>query len=148
MIVEERFTIGALPADVWRFFLDVPRAAACMPGVERVEQVDDRNYRGNIQVKIGPLRAGFAMDVAIDELRPPEQIRLSARGSDRGTSSTVDAKAIIAIRPDGEMRSDVSLTVDLALRGPLGRFGQVVIQDTVRKLTAQFVACAEQEARR
>jgi carbon monoxide dehydrogenase subunit G len=148
MIVEERFAIGAPPDDVWRFFLDVPRAATCMPGVERVEQIDERNYRGNIQVKIGPLKAGFTMDVAFDDLRPPEQIRVSARGADRGTSSTVDAKATIVIQPGDERRSDVTLTVDLALRGPLGRFGQVIIQDTVRKLTAQFVACAEQEALR
>jgi len=143
VIVEERFSVAAPPERVWEFFLDVPRAAACMPGVERVEAVDERTYRGQIQVRIGPMRANFTMDVTIEELRPPAAMRLSARGTDRGTSSLVEAKSSVGILPGEGDRSEVALAIDVAIRGPLGRFGQVVIRDTVRKMTEQFLACAE-----
>lgn len=145
MIVEERFSVAASPEQVWQFFLDVPRAARCMPGVERVETIDERRYRGQLQVRIGPMKAGFAMEAILEELQPPETIRLVARGTDRGTSSLLDARATITIRPTAEGRSEVGLSTDLGIRGPLGRFGQVVIRDTVRRLTEQFLACAEQQ---
>jgi carbon monoxide dehydrogenase subunit G len=143
VIVEERFRVAAPTERVWSFFLDVPRAAACMPGVEQVEPIDERSYRGKLQVRVGPLKASFAMEVTIAEIRPPELIRVSARGADRATSNLVDARAEVTIQPSVESGSDVTLSIDAAIRGPLGRFGQVIIRDTVRKLTEQFLACVE-----
>ena len=145
MIIEERFTIAAPVADVWAFFLDVPRSSACMPGVDGVEPVDGRgqNYRGRIQVKVGPLRAGFAMEVELAEARPPEHLALVARGTDRGTSSMVQANVTVRLAPASERGTEVAYAMELAIRGALGRFGQTVIRDTARKMSEQFVACAE-----
>ena len=113
-----------------------------MPGVEGIEQVDERTYRGRVQVKVGPLRAGFAMTVAIDDPDPPARLVLSARGSDRGGSMVqATVTATLAETPAGT--TDVGYEMDLAIRGPLGRFGQTVIQDTARKMSQEFVACLE-----
>ncbi len=143
MIVEERFAVAAPPEQLWGFFLDVPRAAACMPGVERIESIDDRTYRGQIEVKVGPLKASFQMDVTIEELQSPETIRVSLRGADRRAGSFVDGRATIVIHPREVAHSAVTMVIDVGIRGPLGRFGQVIIRDTVRKLTEQFFACVE-----
>jgi carbon monoxide dehydrogenase subunit G len=144
LIVKERFAIKAPAERVWSFFLDVPRAAACMPGVEQVESIDERHYRGKLQVRVGPLKASFLMEVTIEDLRPPDLFQLSARGADRATSNLVEARVMVRVQPKAE-GSGVELTIDTAIRGPLGRFGQVVIRDTVRKLTEQFLACVERE---
>jgi carbon monoxide dehydrogenase subunit G len=144
VIVEERFAIKAPAERVWQLFLDVPRAAACMPGVEQVEPIDERHYRGKLQVRVGPLKASFLMEVTIEEMRPSELIRMSARGADRATSNLVEARATVRVQP-ATKGSVVELAIDTAIRGPLGRFGQVVIRDTVRKLTEQFLACVERE---
>jgi carbon monoxide dehydrogenase subunit G len=143
MIVEERFAVAAPPERVWSFFLDVPRAAACMPGVDQVEPIDEHSYQGRLQVRVGPLKASFAMEVRIEEMRPPELIRVSARGADRATSNLVEARATVTIRRSSNEGSDVALSIDTAIRGPLGRFGQPVIRDTVHKMTNLFLACAE-----
>jgi carbon monoxide dehydrogenase subunit G len=145
VIVEERFRVAAPTERVWSFFLDVPLAAACMPGVEQVEPIDERGYRGMLQVRVGPLKASFAMEVTIEEIRPPDLIRVSARGTDRAASNLVDARAEVTIQPSTESGSDVTLSIDTTIRGPLGRFGQVIIRDTVRKLTEQFLMCVERE---
>jgi len=145
VIIDERFAIAAPIEDVWAFFLDVPRAAACMPGVADIAPADDqgRTYRGRIQVKVGPLKAGFAMDVELTDTQPPERLALVARGTDRGTSSMVQATVTLRLTSSGDDATDVAYQMDLAIRGPLGRFGQTVIRDTARKMSDQFVACAE-----
>lgn len=147
MIVEERFRIAAPPQEVWDFFLDVPRSAQCMPGVDHVEPIDEHSYRGQVQVKVGPIKARFSMEVALDDVVPPKHARFTARGTDRSTSSLVSGQAILAIAPIEADRAEIGLTIDVAIRGPLGRFGQPVIRDTVRKMTEQFLDCAEQSLR-
>jgi carbon monoxide dehydrogenase subunit G len=142
VIIRERFAAPAPREQVWAYFLDVPRSSACMPGVEAVEQVGERAYRGRVQVKVGPLRAGFAMNVAIDETAPPERIVLSARGADRA-GSMVQATVTATLAEATAESTSVDYEMDLAIRGPLGRFGQTVIQDTARKMSQQFVACLE-----
>jgi carbon monoxide dehydrogenase subunit G len=144
VIVQERFAIAAPPARVWDFFLDVPQVSACMPGVGQVEQVDDRTYRGQVAVKVGPLKTGFAMTVTIDDLQPPERIALTARGTDRGTGSLVQTGLAVMLSPTESGETEVAYDMEIALRGALGRFGQSVIGDTARKMSAQFVACVRQ----
>ena len=145
MIIDERFTIAAPVTEVWAFFLDVPRSAACMPGVSGVEPAGDdaRTYRGRIDVKVGPLKAGFAMEVELTVRQPTERLALVARGSDRGAGGMVQANVTVALTPTSETATDVAYRMDLSIRGPLGRFGQTVIRDTARKMSGQFVACAE-----
>ena len=142
MIVRERFTVPARRDNVWALLLDVPRSSACMPGVRDVEPVDDRSYRGRIEVKVGPLRAGFAMTVVIAETAPPERIVLTARGQDRG-GSAVQAGITATLAEPAAGTTEVAYEMDLAVRGPLGRFGQTLVQDTARAMTRQFVACLE-----
>lgn len=142
MIIGERFTVAAPREEVWAFFLDVPRSSACMPGVDGVEQVADLHYQGRIQIKVGPLKAGFAMSVTIDETAPPARLVLTARGNDRGTGSMVQA-TVTATLVEAGGGTDVAYEMDLSIRGALGRFGQTVIQDTAKKMSRQFVTCLE-----
>lgn len=143
MIIEERFSIQAPLQHVWDFFLDVPRSSACMPGVTDVEQVDERSYRGRVQVRLGPLKAGFTMMVDLEEVVERERIALAAKGSDRGTSSLVQARITANLTPEGPARTAVSYAMDVSVRGPLGRFGQTVMRDTARSMTEQFIECVE-----
>lgn len=144
MIIAESFSIDAPLARVWAFFLDIPRSSACMPGVTGVEQTGEQAYQGRVEVKVGPLKAGFSMTVDLTEIVPPERIALTARGNDRGTSSMVQATVKARLAPEGETRTAVTYEMDVAIRGPLGRFGQTVIRDTARKMAGQFAACVAQ----
>ena len=43
MKLEDRFVIEAPTHVVWKFFLDIPQVATCVPGVEIVDQLDEEN---------------------------------------------------------------------------------------------------------
>jgi uncharacterized protein len=142
VIIRERFTVPAPREAVWAFLLDVPRSSACMPGVSEVVASDDGGFRGRIEVKVGPLKAGFATTVAIAETIAPERIVLAIRGGDRG-GSMVQATVTTTLEAAGPDETGVAYEMDVTIRGPLGRFGQTVIQDTARKLSRQFAECVE-----
>ena len=139
MIVEESFAVAAPREQVWAFLLDVPRAGACMPGLEEITQTGDATYDARMKVKVGPLGAAFTLSVTLVDQTPPESVRASVRGKDKG-GSLVQAEVTTTLRPDGDGTA-VAYRMDVQLRGPLAKFGQTVVRDTAKKLSAQFAAC-------
>jgi carbon monoxide dehydrogenase subunit G len=87
--LEKQFPVQTSPADAWTLLRDVPAVAACMPGAEVTEQVDDTHYKGKVKSKIGPATMSFAGTIevlGIDEAK--RELKLLAKGQDtKGTSS-------------------------------------------------------------
>ena len=61
MLIENEFTVSTPVDELWTFLLDVERIAPCMPGAELTETIDDRNWKGKVNVKFGPVALAFAV---------------------------------------------------------------------------------------
>ena len=46
MQITSEFDVAQPPDAVWEFFNDIPMVAACLPGADISEQVDDDHYKG------------------------------------------------------------------------------------------------------
>ncbi len=57
--IQETFQVQAPIDAVWRFVLDPHKIAACMPGTELEEVVDDRTFLGSIKVKLGAITTSY-----------------------------------------------------------------------------------------
>jgi carbon monoxide dehydrogenase subunit G len=44
MLIEGKFTLKAPIKKVWDFLLEPETLASCIPGAEKVEAIDDKNY--------------------------------------------------------------------------------------------------------
>ena len=55
MLIENEFTVAAPIEGVWATLLDVERVAPCMPGAELTETVDERNWKGKVTIRFGPV---------------------------------------------------------------------------------------------
>lgn len=143
MIIEDKFVISASQQDVWDFLLDIPKVSTCVPGAEKVEQVDDNTFAGTLTVKVGPIKANFSGQATLTDLTPPESLTATAQGKDKTTSSMVSATftaTLTEIEPD---QTEVAFKVDVAIRGRLGQFGQAVIRETSKQITQIFVSCVQ-----
>jgi carbon monoxide dehydrogenase subunit G len=143
MIIEDKFVISAPVQQVWDYFLDIPGLSGCVPGAERVEQVDDRSFTGSLVVKVGPIKTNFSGKATLTELEPPHRLTARAQGKDKNTASMVSA-TFTATLTDLELdQTEVAYKVDVVIRGRLARFGQGVIRETSKQITQVFVACAQ-----
>jgi len=142
MIIEETFTIDAPIQKVWDFFLDIHQMSKCVPGAE-VKQLDDTYYEGTLSVKVGPIGASFSGSVTITEQNPPSKIEASVKGKDKMTASMVDGKFASTLTSLTANQTEVSYQIDVAIRGKLGQFGQSVIQDTAKRISAEFLSCVK-----
>ncbi len=137
MRITDSFIVQAPQAEVWDFLFDIPRMSRCIPGIESVEVVDDRTYRGRLVVRVGPIRSEFTGLVLLSEVRPPDYLAGTVEGDDRSNASSMRAGFSGRLEP---MESGVkaAFEVEVNLRGRLAQFGGAVIQATAKKLTAEF----------
>jgi carbon monoxide dehydrogenase subunit G len=141
MIIEGKFAIQAPIQQVWSFLVDLERVSACMPGVEKVSQTDDKTYNGTVTVKVGPIGTSFQGNVVKTEEQAPNLLKARLQGRDAKTASMVTGEFVSELSETADGQTEVNYKFDIAIRGHLGQFGQAVILDTARQLTDEFVAC-------
>jgi carbon monoxide dehydrogenase subunit G len=123
---------------LWEFLMDVPRVARCVPGVETVEAVDDRSYKGRLGVRIGPIRLSLDGTVAVEE-RDPEawRARMRADASDRRLGGGIRARMSLTLT-SADHGTRLHIETDLAVLGRIGEFGQPVIKKKADGLLEEF----------
>ena len=137
MQIKDSFVINAPQEKVWELLFDIPRLSKCVPGIESVEVIDDKTYRGKLVVKVGPIRSEFTGTVTLTEIVAPNRIAGTVDGDDKASASMVKA-GFSGILSAVENGTEAAFIVDVNLRGRLAQFGGPVITATAKKLTAEF----------
>lgn len=142
--IVQDFTVGQPPEVVWAFFQDVPEVAACMPGVELAEALDDKSYKGKMKIKLGPINAKFEGQAVIENLDEDGLTgTISAKGADRQGGSRASAKVNYSLTGSGT-GTKVDIVADITLQGAMAQFGRTgLINEVSAQLTQEFANCIE-----
>ncbi len=121
MDIDERFEIAAPTERVWALLRDPYAVAACFPGAELTEDVDDDTYAGTIRVRFGPTTATFSgrATIVVDDATRTGTI--SARGRDGRGASNAATTAAVAVTSQGDA-CEVTVKGTIDVTGPLGDF--------------------------
>ena len=145
MVFEDEFVIQQPIEDVWDFFIDIPTVSTCVPGVERVVQIGEGTYTGNLRVRVGPIGADFVGQVTILDAEPPRRLVAKVEGKDRATTSIISGNFTASLEEAEGGSTAVHHRLDVAIRGRLGQFGTGVIQEVAKEVTATFLACVQEK---
>ncbi|MGH6689646.1 MAG: SRPBCC family protein [Gammaproteobacteria bacterium] len=123
---------------LWDLLMDVPAVGRCVPGVEAIEAVDERAYRGRLGVRIGPIRLSLDGTMAIEEQdRTTWRARMRADANDRRLGGGIRARMTLALTP-AEPGTRLSIETDLTVLGKIGEFGQPIIKKKADTLLEEF----------
>lgn len=67
--------------EVWDLVRDPGTVRRLVPGIERLEEISDREYRGEMRVGKGWIKATYEVSIRIVEEAPPERLVLDVDGS-------------------------------------------------------------------
>ena len=137
MQIKDSFVINAPQEKVWELLFDIPRLSKCVPGIESVEVVDDKTYRGKLVIKVGPIKSEFTGIVMLTEIVAPNRIAGTVDGDDKASASSIKATFSGTLTPVAS-GIEAAFVVDVNLRGRLAQFGGPVITATAKKLTGEF----------
>ena len=141
--IEERFVVRAPPARVWAYLVDPHQVVTCLPGAELTEVVNDREFQGNVKVKVGPVTVAYRGRVRMVELdQAGGRVRMTAEGRETGGagSAKMSMESVLAGLAGGGTEVVVRAQVDIA--GRLVQLGRGMIEQVSHQLFAQFAECS------
>lgn len=137
--LEKTFPIDAPAKVTWVLLRDIKGVAECMPGAKITERVDDKNYLGQVSVKLGPATATFKGNIevkGVDEGK--HQIQIQGKGSDGSSAATMDLTAHIRQTENG--KCEVVGVSEVSVNGKLANFGGRMMTQIADQLMKQFGA--------
>jgi uncharacterized protein len=145
--LEHEFEVPASPDQTLELLLDPERVVPCMPGAKLLEVVDERTWKSELGIKLGPVAMDFLVDVKMldrDDAARAVKLGVSARDTrgKGGAEATVDS----ALRPTDSGGTNVSMTTDLRFSGQAAQLGRPgVVKDVSNKLVDQFAECIKSQ---
>jgi carbon monoxide dehydrogenase subunit G len=140
MEFDNSFEVPLPPAQAWPVLMDIRKIAPCMPGAELTDVVDERNYKGKISVRLGPVALSFGGMVTFEDIdNANHTARVRAQGNDAKGRGSAQATAAFRLEPSAG-GSKVLVHTDLTLSGAVAQYGRGVgmIQATASALMTQF----------
>ena len=142
--VDETFQVEAPLEAVWSYFSDPPQVVPCLPGASLAEVVDDRTYKGNVIVKVGPIKAEYAGTVQVESMEAETYSgRFSARGDQKGAVGKAEASVSFKLLPIDEARTEVVIVAEISVSGRIMQLGGGMIQTVSRGLFRSFSQCVK-----
>ena len=145
MLVENGFTVAAPMDRLWAHLLNVDRMVPCVPGAELTETVDDRNWKGNLTAKFGPVTMTFAGSVSMEERDDDaHRVVLRARGMEQKGKGAAEATVTSWLEPGAaDDQTMVKMRADIVLSGAAAQLSRGLLPEISKKLTQQFADCLQ-----
>jgi len=126
---------------LWDYLIVIPNVAQCLPGVEEVLAVDERNYTGSIQVKVGIVKLRLRGKIAVEFIDNERyEACLAVQAADQKISGLVQGKMTLRLSEVSERETRLSVATDLNLLGKIGEFGHGLIKKKGDQMMADFEA--------
>jgi carbon-monoxide dehydrogenase small subunit len=141
-VVTQSFTLPHPLSAVWSLMLDPVAVARCMPGASVDGPPADGRIKGRLDVRIGPISAGFAGEGTLRTFADDHRQVIDVVGGDRKSGSRVSGSVDYRLTPDRSGESDatrVDVVMSYVLAGPLAQIGRSdMVRDVVRRIGEAF----------
>ncbi len=141
--IQERFQVAAPIERVWQFVMDPHQVVTCLPGATLLEVVDEKQFVGQVKVKVGAVSASYKGKIQITEVdQAAHRVIMSAEGKEAsGGTAKGGMRSQLTSLPDGGTEVVAEATVDLT--GRLVQVGRGMIQGVAHQIFLQFVAATK-----
>jgi len=138
--IKKDFSVEEPIEKVWDYLANPTKIVSCVPGASITEEIDDRNFKGEVTMKFGPVKAKYSGEIAIQELdMEAKKMVMKGRGLDSKGKGSADMVMNGSLNPT-ETGTDVHFSMEISIIGMLAQFGSRLINDVSDQLLNQFVA--------
>ena len=137
--LEKTFQVDEPIDKVWDYLSDPAKIVTCVPGASLTEKVDDKNYKGEVTLKFGPIKAKYDGLITFEEM-DVENRKMVLKGKGLDSKGAGSADMLLngnLVEKDGG--TEVSYTMEISIMGKLAQFGSRLITDVSNQLFNTFV---------
>jgi carbon monoxide dehydrogenase subunit G len=135
MRIEGEYVFHGPRKAVWELVRDPNVLAAALPGTQSMEQVSKSEYKGRMNVRIGPMAGLFSGRVVVSDEVPPESCTLAVEG--RGGPGWVKGTGGMHLTEQGADTTLMKYEGDLQIGGRLASVGQRLMDSVSKSIIRQ-----------
>lgn len=128
---EATFTVNAPPGELWKFIRDFESLCTCIPGVQRIQVVDDKTAELTVKEKIGVVPMILTLKAQIESENPPHGLHAVAKAEH--LTMVID----VTLRPN-ESGTELLTVFDVKGEGQLKGIVDSLFEKRATERTAQF----------
>jgi carbon-monoxide dehydrogenase small subunit len=141
--IAQSFVLEHPRAAVWALMSDPEAVAQCIPGARLDGPPQDGRIIGRIDVRLGPIVAGFAGEGTVTQIPPEYLQRIEGRAADRGSGSrisgSIEYRLTACAGAAGGEATRVDVVIAYALTGLLAQLGRSTLaRDLAQSLGDTF----------
>lgn len=122
---------------VWQGLNDPKILQQCIPGCEAITMASPTEMSAKVVLKVGPVKATFAGEVTLTDIRAPESYRISGKGQG-GLAGFATGGATVKLTENSPAETLMDYDVDAQFGGKLAMLGSRLIDSTAKSLAGQF----------
>ena len=136
--IEDSFTLNVPQADVWIAITNPGVVTPCVPGCQNVKILGPNIYSAEVNVKVGPIKAKFRLNVEVTRQIPPLEIHSTTRGEEGSKASVLQAESIVRLKQIDVNTTEVYYSSEVNIVGRLGKFGFGIMKKKAKTLGNEF----------
>ena len=137
--ITKQFSLEEPIDKVWAGLSDPMRISGCVPGATITEKVDETNYKGEVTMKFGPIKAKYDGLITIQEMdNDHHKMELVGKGLDSKGKGNAEMTMNGVAVSNGD-NTDVDFKMVVNIQGTIAQFGSRLINDVSAQLMNQFV---------
>ncbi len=137
--LDKTFPLPGSPAIAWQFLQDVEAVAACMPGAQLTERVEENRHKGTVTVRVGPATMSFRGELEVQDIDPAtHSLRLLGKGTDSTGNSGVSMNLLARIEAVDGGLSQLVGSSEVSISGKAAAFGGRMLDSVADKILLQF----------
>ena len=139
MIIEGKFTVKAPIKKLWDTLFDVQALAACLPGTEKIEQLDDKTYDVTMKQKVGIIKVTMKGKQTLTKVEAPTHLEMEGEAEDVTKLGRMKDKVTMDLKELAGGEVEISYNIDVSMVGKLAMFGDRVMRSKAVEIERQFV---------
>ena len=141
MDIHGSYTFQAPAKVIWNLLVDTAAIAACLPGCESLDPIDENKYKAVLTLGIAAVTGRYEGTVEMKDLAPPNTYRLEVEG--RGKPGFVNGGGTIHLTETDDI-TIVTVKGVVRVRGTIARVGQRLLGGVSKMMMDRFFACLQE----
>ena len=135
MKIEGEYLFSGPRHQVWELVRDPDVLATALPGTQSLEKVSESEYKGTMNVRVGPVAGIFAGRIVISDEVPPESLTLTVEG--KGAPGFATGVGHVRLSEQEGGTTLMNYDGEVQIGGKLASVGQRLIDTASRSIIGQ-----------
>lgn len=135
MKVEGEYTFDGPREEVWALIRDPEVLSTALPGTQSLEQVNENEYQGEMNIRVGPVGGVFSGRIVVSDEVPPKSCTLTVEG--KGKPGFVNGTGHIQLSDQEGGKTHMMYAGDVQIGGRLASVGQRLIDTASKSIIGQ-----------